>query len=294
MGGRSGLPVDRAIPKVVDRFFEFSLLGMLASGYCALAGSGYLDWPTASLTLVALCLRGLMAAGVIEIQIPTRVAAVAILAATGFFPLDVWLVSGSVFGATVHLICILASLKLVTAQSRLDFLFLRGVALVELLTAAVLSVSAGFFLFLALFVLFAIAGFSSSEVRHSAMRRAVVVRSGLHAFPRRLGSISIFLFFGIFAMTSVLFFVLPRTARAAFERFMPAHYHVSGFSNGVTLGQIGEIKKSSAPVMHVRSWNDGGFLQVRWRGAVLTGFNGKRWTPPRAPDQQYDLERGVL
>lgn len=294
MGGRSSLPVDRAIPKVVDRFFEFSLLGMLGAGYCALAGSGYLDWPTATLTLLALCLRGLMAAGIIEIQIPNRVAAIVVLLAVGFFPLDSWLVSGSPFGATVHLICVLATVKLLTAKTTLDFAFLRMVAVIELLTAAVLSVSAGFFVFLALFALFAIAGFSSGEVRQSARVRLAVVRSGLRSFPRRLVLISMFLFSGIFAMTAVLFFVLPRTARAAFERLMPARYHVSGFSNGVTLGQIGEIKKNSAPVMHVRSWNDGGFLQVRWRGAVLTNFDGRRWTAPPGHNQTLQVDRGEL
>ena len=47
---------------VAGRFFEFSLLGMLAAGYFAVVGSGYLDWPTAALTLLGLCLRGLMVA----------------------------------------------------------------------------------------------------------------------------------------------------------------------------------------------------------------------------------------
>ena len=37
-----------AAPHVVNRFFEFSLLGMLAAGYFAVLGSGALDWPTAA------------------------------------------------------------------------------------------------------------------------------------------------------------------------------------------------------------------------------------------------------
>ena len=32
----------------VDKFFELSLLGLLASGFLAVAGSGYLDLPTMS------------------------------------------------------------------------------------------------------------------------------------------------------------------------------------------------------------------------------------------------------
>ena len=39
-----------AAVSAVDRFFEFSLLGLLASGYLAVAGSGYLDLPTLTIT----------------------------------------------------------------------------------------------------------------------------------------------------------------------------------------------------------------------------------------------------
>ena len=63
------------VPRVVDRFFDFSLLGMLAAGYFAVVGSGYLDWPTATLTLVGLCLRGLMVAGVVEFEFSNRLVA---------------------------------------------------------------------------------------------------------------------------------------------------------------------------------------------------------------------------
>ena len=40
----------------VDRFFEFSLLGLLTSGYLAVVGSGYLDMPTMLLTAGAVVL----------------------------------------------------------------------------------------------------------------------------------------------------------------------------------------------------------------------------------------------
>ena len=63
----SGLTVA---PRIVNRFFEFSLLGMLASGYFAVLGSGFLDWPTAALTLLGLCARALAVAGVLTIEPP--------------------------------------------------------------------------------------------------------------------------------------------------------------------------------------------------------------------------------
>ena len=222
-----------------------------------------------------------MAAGVVDFEIPNHASLVFILVEgdPGSFRWTPWLVSGALLPATMHLVCLLASLKILTARTNRDFTYLKMVAIVELLAGAILSVSLGFFAFLALFLMFAIAAFSSGEVRRSAQAKRAVVRGGLRAFPRRLVSISVLLFGGILFMTAGLFFVLPRTARAAIERIMPRHNHVSGFfEDGVTLGQIGELKKNTAPVMHVRSHRigddgGGGFLEVRWRGAALTRFD---------------------
>ena len=63
----------------------------------------------------------------------------------------------------------------------------------------------------------------------------------------------------------------------------------------ITLGQIGEIKRSSAPVMHIKSWPESeGLLDVRWRGAALSRFDGRRWdNPPGRPDIELPVEHGV-
>ncbi|HEX6893724.1 MAG TPA: hypothetical protein VF146_00540, partial [Bryobacteraceae bacterium] len=53
-------------PAPVDRFFEFSLLGLLTSGFLAVAGSGYLDLPTMAITAAALLVRALLAADVLR------------------------------------------------------------------------------------------------------------------------------------------------------------------------------------------------------------------------------------
>src|SRR5580700_5314134 len=215
-----GLPAPSAPPRVVpqpprivERFFEFSLLGMLTSGYFAVATSGYLDLPTAVLTLAALCLRTLMAADVIEVQISGGLADVLALSFIAFYPLDYLYVSGTFLPATLHFIFFLLVCKVLTARNTRDFTYLKVLAALELLGAAILSTSLSFFAFLALFMLFAISSFASG-----------VVRGGLRAFPRRLGVLAVFLFAGILAMTAMLFFVLPRTARAALDRFVPARY----------------------------------------------------------------------
>ena len=283
-------------PRVIDRFFEFSLLGMLAAGYFAVVGSGFLDWPTATLTLMGLCLRGLMVAGVVEFEFSNRVVALATLGYILFYPIDYLFISGAFLKATVHLVCFLAVLKILTAKTNRDYTYVKMIAVLELLAAAVLSISLSFFAYLALFLLLAIAAFSSGEVRRSAQQRRAVVRSGLPAFPRRLAALTASLFTGILILTAGMFFVLPRTARAALDRFIPQKYHLPGFTNGITLGQIGEIKRSSTPVMHIKPYAEGeGLLDVKWRGAALSRFDGKRWdNPPGVRDIELPVGHGVL
>src|SRR5580704_11330184 len=122
-----------ASPKVVERFFEFSLLGMLAAGYFAVVGSGYLDWPTATLTLIGLCLRALMVAGIIDFEFSNRFVAVITLLYFGFWPVDYFFVSTSVLTATVHLVCFLAVLKILTAKTNRDYTYIKMIAVLELL-----------------------------------------------------------------------------------------------------------------------------------------------------------------
>ena len=63
---------------------------------------------------------------------------------------------------------------------------------------------------------------------------------------------------------------------------------MSGFSDDVELGQIGEIKKNPAVVMRVKTGTPVGYPKLRWRGIALTTFDGKRWSTPNH-HQQYTL-----
>jgi protein-glutamine gamma-glutamyltransferase len=276
MPAASAMPATTA-PRVVNRFFEVSLLGMLASGFLAVASSGALDWPTAVLALAALIVRGLMVAEWVTWTIPSRVVGALAVGYLAFFGLDIYYISGSFLAATVHMVFFLAVLKLLTAKTARDYGYLKVIAGLELISAAILSNGLTFLICLAIFLLFAIATFAAGEVRRSSGARIVISRDGLKAFSRRLGWLTACLFTGILVMTAGLFFLLPRTARAAFSRFAPRQERLTGFSNSVTLGEIGQIKQSTIPVMHVRSYQGEGFLPVKWRGATLAEFDGHRW-----------------
>ncbi|HET8549239.1 MAG TPA: DUF3488 and transglutaminase-like domain-containing protein [Bryobacteraceae bacterium] len=264
----------------VERFFEFSLLGLLASGYFAVVGSGFIDLPTTAATAAALILRALTVAGLIRLDLSTRFINALTLLYIGFYPLDYLYVSGEFLPATVHLIFFLAALRVLTASSNRDYFFVKLIALLELLAAAILSSSLNFFAFLALFLFSAVCTFAASEIRRSSQLPRRISRSATMRLQWRLAGLTTATAAGILLMTAGLFFLLPRTARAAFRHLVPERYHLAGFSNEVELGDIGEIQRTSTPVMHVRFEAIEHALHLKWRGAALMRFDGRRWYNP--------------
>lgn len=280
---------------MIDRFFEFSMIGLLVTGFVAVLGTHSLDWPSTGLAIAALFTRALMAAGVIRFQVPPRAATAAALLYFGFFPVDIYYVSQGFVLAIVHMVVFLGCLKLLTAKTSRDYGYLKLIAILELVAAAMFSATLIFLLYLSVFVLFAIAAMMSGEVRNASTEtEGAVSQSTLRGFPRRLGVLSTSLLLGVFVLTVGLFLILPRTARAALGRFAPQRERLTGFSNSVTLGEIGRIKQSGAPVMHVRSYQNDGFLQVKWRGTALAEFDGKRWFNPPDPDRVVRVEGGNI
>src|SRR5260370_35312267 len=53
---------------------------------------------------------------------------------------------------------------------------------------------------------------------------------------------------------------------------------MTGFTESVELGQIGEIKKNSAIVMRVQTGKQIAYDRLRWRGIALTNLDARRWT----------------
>ena len=106
----------------VERFFQLSLLGLVASGYLAVAGSGYLDTPTIVLTAAGLLLRALGICGLIRLEISERATTAVTVAYSAFFVADYFLLSRDFLAATVHLLFFLAVMKILTARTSRDCL----------------------------------------------------------------------------------------------------------------------------------------------------------------------------
>jgi hypothetical protein len=279
---------------MADRFFEICLLGLVLSGYLAVLGSGYLDLPTVVLTAAALLLRVLLAVRLVRFELSRRTVAAITVAYIGFYLLDYAFVSGEILRATVHLVCFLAVIKVLTAKTARDYVHVKMIAFLQLLAAAVLSTNLSFFLFLALFVVFGVATFTSAEIHRSTRNPVLTARGGLERFHVRLAALSLLIAVGILSLTACLFFLLPRTAHAAFQHLVSRPYHLPGFSNEVILGQIGELLQRNTPVMRVRSADRSPLPALKWRGAALSNFDGKRWFNPGATGRMLPVEKGWL
>ncbi len=294
--GASGPVVFRT--ESIQRFFELSLLAMLLSGYGAMVSSGGLQsgaldlWSTA-LAGLALLARLAMAVSGRFVQIPERWVNALTLAYIGFYPLDYYYLSRDFLQSTVHLVFFVAIVKLLTATRPRDYFLLKIIAFLEMLAASVLSVNLSFLIFLALFLCATVATLASTEILRASRNRQLVTL-GAGRFGPRLGRLTALTTLAILVMTSALFFVLPRTARAALERLLPPAQRVSGFSSEVTLGQIGEIRRQSAAVMHVRF--ESGFqpVNLRWRGLALAEFNGLKWYNSSRQGKPLRPEKGWL
>ena len=264
----------------VERFFQLSVLSLVTSGYLAVAGSGYLDLPTIILTGLGLVLRALLVTGVIKLEISARVVTLATLAYICFYPLDYFFVSHAFLQATVHLVFFLAVVKILTARTNRDYLYTAAIAFLEILAAAILSASLNFLFFLGLYLLSAVAAFTSAEIRRAMQKPHQIARSGLRRFQPRLVGLAAFVTCGILVLTAGLFFLLPRGPNAALSRLVSRRLHLPGFSNEVTLDQIGEIKNDSSAVMHIRPDSRDFPPDLKWRGIALSEFDGTRWSNP--------------
>jgi hypothetical protein len=276
----------------VERFFQFSLLGLIASAYFALAASGFLDRPTLILTFLGLLLRAAMVAGLLRFGIPVNIVSAAALGYIVFFPIDFYFLSRDYLPTTVHGVCFLATVKILTAQSNRDYVWTGVISFVELISAALLSTHSSFFAYLGVYLVFAIATFTSAEIRRGFQKQERQVATPPRArLSWRLAVVAVTATGGILVITAGLFLIVPRTARMAAMLF-PNARRITGFSDVVDLGGFGRIGRDDRPVLHILSYSRPLPPDLKWRGAALSSFDGKRWSEPALPGRAIPIVRG--
>jgi protein-glutamine gamma-glutamyltransferase len=272
----------------VERYFEVSLFLLVATGFLTLAGTGKLDALSLLLVSAILVARGVLLAKDRKPQLPESWTTYATLAYAAFYVLDFFLLSASFVRATVHLVLFVLAVKLFSAERDRDYFYLATISFGMVLIAAVLTVDSTFVFEFCLFLLLATTTFISMEMRRSAraaQMRARELPAAKKAVSRSLSFTALLLVVATAAGAALLFFMLPRVSGGYLNQLAEGNQFVTGFGNDVQLGRIGEIKQSSAIVMHIRIMNDGqnglrGAYDLKWRGVALGRFDGKRWSNP--------------
>jgi transglutaminase-like putative cysteine protease len=277
-----------------DKFFKFISYAVVFCGFLALWVSG-----GSGLIVSALFIAVLISAWFLEEsrwQISDRIGTGLMFFVVPLFYID-WRYKITGFGTSetaivailAKLILLLAAIKLFQKKGDRDWMFLYLMSFFEVLLAAGVSISPLFLGALILYLLAALCAIIAFEIRKTS--RIVNEKSAggklnlekiklKNNLIKRLPSTSITLLFLIIIIAAPLFFMLPRVGGAGFGSNKNAFSSITGFSDTVNLGQIGQLKQNEEVVMRVRLENakKDNLNSTRWRGVALDTFNNKTWS----------------
>ena len=245
-------------------------------------------------------------------QLSERLALAVILVSIPFFYLD-WQVltpylqienletgrrGGIEVAVLSHLILFLSAVKLFQRKHDRDWFFLYLISFFTVLLAAGLTASPMFLGVLVLYLLCALSTIVAFEIQ-KARKKVTATQTRLLVPPdsslfqklpmrlwrrryletRRLPLVSVGLLLLIVILALPFFLIAPRTASSALRRGGDGVSGFVGFSDSVTLGQIGQLKNNDEIFMRVRIDEFGSVppARLRWRGVALDSFAGKAW-----------------
>jgi len=282
----------------VQRYFEVSLFLLVSTGIVAVISTGKLDPVSTVIPPIALAYKSIRIWRGRGPELSVRFATGLVLAYFLFFPVDLWLISRNLSAgapnptlyaallAAIHLMLFATLVRLFSARSNRDFAFLAMLAVTCMLASAILTVETTFLVALAVFLVLAVSTFVALEIRRgadNAVSPALEPGSPLaHRLNRALGLTSALVAVSTLVIGAGFFFTIPRFTSGYLSALSLQPSLMTGFGDDVTLGQIGQIKQSSAVVMRIHVDGDPGRAEgVHWRGIVLTNFDGKRWYTPK-------------
>ncbi len=190
-----------------------------------------------------------------------------------------------------RMILILSGIKLLQRKADRDWLFLYLMAFFEVLLAAGLSISPMYLGALILYLLVTICAIVAFEMRKTSRTiRAGQISNlkdkdqekvGFTKIPvARLPLTATALLVLIIALGTPLFFALPRVGGAGLGGSKDGVSNVTGFSDSVNLGEIGQLLQSDQIVMRARTEKSNGknLRALKWRGIALDTFDNKKWS----------------
>src|SRR5271157_1654814 len=292
----------------VQRYFEVSLLLMLAVGFTTVATTGRLDFISLALVLPALVLKLSSYVRSVDYSLSPRAVTRLSIAYLPFLLVDFAILAPGpgaldrMLQAAVHLVLFTAVVKAFSTRSPRDYAYLASLSFLMMLAGAILTVSTAYLVEFIAYILCAISTFISYEIKRageaSPRPRSAppdVARRDRAQIEQSLAGATALLAVGIVGLAAVLFFAIPRYRTGYLGEFGAQTESITGFSEKVDLGDIRKIKQSSLVVMRVLPEGGGREFQgVKWRGLALTSFDGRRWfndntdripLPPVAPER---------
>ncbi|HEV8368957.1 MAG TPA: DUF3488 and transglutaminase-like domain-containing protein [Pyrinomonadaceae bacterium] len=300
-------------------YFRLISYAMIAVAMLALVLAGGLSYALALLFLVVMIVGWKLEDT--RWQLPERVGLGIVLLAIPLFYLD-WQYQKAIgepverlgVNALAHLIVFLSAVKLVQVKKDRDWVFLYLISFFEVLLAAGLSFSPVFLGTLSLYLLTGLASVTAFEIQ-KARRSVTLTETRLLVPPDsrvfkksgqwrqwrsteavRLPFVALGLLLLIFVLALPLFIIAPRSGSAALTRGGSGLSHFMGFSENVTLGEIGNLKQDDGLVMRVRVEDSQPSTLLRWRGVALDEFTGRGWrkSPEARSGEQRNSERGFF
>jgi protein-glutamine gamma-glutamyltransferase len=298
-------------------YFRGFSYAMIAVAMLALVLAGGLNYGLALIFLVVMVASWFLEET--RWQLPERVGLGIVLLSIPLFYLD-WHYQRAIgepverlgVNALAHLIVFLSAVKLLQVKKDRDWVFLYLISFFEVLLAAGLSFSPIFLVTLSMYLLAGLSAVTAFEIQKArrvlplAETRLLVPpdsrvfkKTGSRRFglsrtseAARLPFVALLLLFLIFVLALPLFLIAPRSGLAAITRSGGGPAHFIGFSENVSLGEIGELKHDDALVMRVKIEQNLLARRLRWRGVALDEFTGRGWRKSLEAKHGVKNERG--
>ncbi|HUK31671.1 MAG TPA: DUF3488 and transglutaminase-like domain-containing protein [Candidatus Acidoferrum sp.] len=285
---------SQASAPILSLYLEASLYLLLLTSVLTLVSTGKLDIITTIAAPGALVIKGFRKWRGRGPEFTAHAATIGLLIYFAFAPFDYFWARSRASDApnpalyaalmtAVHLMLFAMVIRLYSARTRRDSLFLAMLSFAVMLSAAVLTVDTKFLICFLVFLALGISTFIGLEVARGVDGAATsaVETSGPRGrkAARSLALASAFVAVGAMTLGGLLFFILPRFTAGYFGAYSMKPKLMTGFTETVELGQIGEIQKSTAVVMRIKvAGNPERFMSQRWRGIALARFDGWRWS----------------
>jgi protein-glutamine gamma-glutamyltransferase len=193
-------------------------------------------------------------------------------------------------GLLSRLILSLTLIKLLQKKGERDWIFLYLMAFFEVLLAAGLSISILYLITFLVYLLVTICVIILFEIKKTSRiigiknqpkltSKSSSLLSKINDLPfRKLPSITFSLIVLIIFLAAPIYFLLPRVGGAGFGGTQQGISNLTGFSDSVTLGEIGRIQQNDQVAMRVRLEGKSDNSNLRWRGVALDYFDNKVWS----------------